>query len=185
MKKYLYPIVITILLLIAGGSLFAFTKTNSELKETRTLHALLMKDYDVLKAKDDKKKDELDKLKKDFDKTNKELDKSKKEIKKLTDNNQVTNNDQQSNVQVESSEMTNEMPITEYKVPNEDDLKEMAEQHAKEQEAKVNEPQYATAIAEQFSVLRFSMDNGITTDLFYELNPGVDKIQEGSSYRIK
>lgn len=58
----------------------------------------------------------------------------------------------------------------------------MAKQYAKEQE-KQNEPVYAN-MNEDGNLVHFTIDNGISIDKFYELNPDV-KIKAGQSYCVK
>lgn len=93
----------------------------------------------------------------------------------------ITNNTEQQNINDIYNETTQTMPITEYKVPTEEDIKKTNE----ELKAKENEPQYAIFTEESVSIWRFTNDNGISEEKFYELNPGVSKPVIGQTYRIK
>ncbi|RHH66207.1 MULTISPECIES: hypothetical protein [Vagococcus] len=138
-----------------------------------------------LKKTADSKTKEIDKLKKEVDDKRKALDSKEKELEKTVETNVEETVQQGTPIQTETqqnNQTTQSVSATEYKVPNDQDNKKMAEQYAKEQE-KQNEPVYAN-MNEDGNLVHFTIDNGISIDKFYELNPGV-KIKAGQSYRVK
>ncbi len=179
MKKSFYLLGMALSLIMVVTSTYFFIKSNNEVKEIRTQHSDLVKDYDALKVKDNSKKKEIEDLNKKIKDSTEELKKIKKEMEISSDN--------QVNTVVDNSQITHKTPITEYKVPSEEDYKEAAERIAKdnaEKEVKSNEPQYAVMGDSGSALIRFTQDNGITVEEFHSLNPGVE-LKAGQSYRIK
>lgn len=185
MKKFIYPLIIFLSLVIAGTSVYSFVATNEKLKDSKKEQSVLTQDLNTLKSKNENKDKEIQKIEKELEQTKKDLEKTTKELKSL--NNDYIEQPQTNTDNIVSSNTTsNSIPATEYRVPSEEDQKKMVEIYEKElaeKEAKEKEPQYA--VHEGGSIFRFVQNNGITEDQFLELNPGVGEIKQGESYRIK
>lgn len=171
-------VVVIILVGISGYGIYLNNQAKTDIKDLQQQAEALKKDNDQLvkenkQAKEDTKKSN-DKLK--------EIEKKIKELtsveKKVTDTN--------------SGQSQGYLPANTYFITEEAkaalDAKVKAEIEQRDKEeaekkAKENEPQYA--VYEGGTDFRFFSDNGITQSQFEELNPGVEKIERGQSYRIK
>ena len=193
MKKTMYISSLIVLLTTSCIFSYLYIKNTRLLSDLNVVYSELSTQYDSLAKKNsenDKKiknlKTELDKAEKDLkiakDKLGNGLPVAQEQFDKPTidDTNSVNSNNEY--------HLTHKMPITEYKVPTNEDMEKYKEQHEEEladQQQKDNEPQYAIAGENNGGVFRFSADTGITVDEFYKLNPNFDTYTPGDSYRIK
>lgn len=186
MKKFIYPLIIFLSLVIAGTSVYSFVATNEKLKDSKKEQSVLTQDLNTLKNKNENKDKEIQKIEKELEQTKKDLEKTTKELKSL--NNDYIEQPQTNTDNIVSSNTTsNSIPATEYRVPSEEDQKKMVEIYEKElaeKEAKEKEPQYATFTEDDGHFLRFKMNYGLSDEMFEQLNPGAE-IKLGNTYRIK
>lgn len=184
MKKFIYPLLVVLSLVVAGTSVYSFYSVNKEVKNLRTEKNLLSKDYDTLEIKEKNSKKEFDKLKQEFDKQKKELDSLKKESNSNSNEN-ISYSSNAINQENNMIENTDSISPEETEKMYEFGKKEN-ERIAKEQaeiESASNEPQYATY--SEGTPYRFLVENNITLEELQALNPGTSDITIGSTYQIK
>lgn len=114
--------------------------------------------------------------------TKSEIPKNENNSIETTTSQVITQEDLQN---IDQEEQSQSVPITEYEVPTEEDNRKIAEEYKKKQEQETEQPKYATYSEETTSLWKFSSDNGITINDFYELNPGIEHPEVGATYRIK
>lgn len=176
MKKVLIFFTTLILLITSTLSVYQLTSVNRNVKEARETQDILLEEQGSLQVNNNKKTKEVNSLAIKIDELEVNLEGLKKETPKVTSTevvNQSVNN-------IKDTELSkNDVSITEYKVPSEDDYKKASEKFLKENQIKNSEetqdsyesfPSEPVYDVYQGPIFEFLSKHGISVETLAEMN---------------